>query len=211
MSTISSSTTSTTAYKVTADTTGTLVFQTGATPTTAITISTGQVATFAQAPSLPAASIPQAALAAGVAGNGPAFSAYASSTQTVTSGSDTKVQCNTKEFDTSSAYDNVTNYRFTPLVAGYYQVSCEILATTTTTLTRTWVQIWKNGALFKAGNDMPTAVAGFSRATGSALIYLNGSTDYLEFYVRISGTGTLSIGSNGAVDNYFQASLVRAV
>ena len=40
MSTISASTTSTTAYKVTADTTGALVLQTGATPTTAVTIDT---------------------------------------------------------------------------------------------------------------------------------------------------------------------------
>jgi len=42
MSTISASTTSTTAYKVTADTTGTLVLQTGSTPTTAVTIDTSQ-------------------------------------------------------------------------------------------------------------------------------------------------------------------------
>ena len=42
MSTISSSTTSSTAYKVAADTTGTLVFQTGATPTTAVTIDGSQ-------------------------------------------------------------------------------------------------------------------------------------------------------------------------
>jgi hypothetical protein len=47
MSTISSSTTSTTAYKVTADTTGTLVLQTGATPTTAVTIGTDQSVTLA--------------------------------------------------------------------------------------------------------------------------------------------------------------------
>lgn len=47
MSTISASTTSSTAYKVTADTTGTLVLQTGATPTTALTLSTAQNATFA--------------------------------------------------------------------------------------------------------------------------------------------------------------------
>ena len=47
MSTISSSTTNTTAYKVTADTTGTLVFQTGATPTTALTIDASQAVTFA--------------------------------------------------------------------------------------------------------------------------------------------------------------------
>ena len=42
MSTISASTTTTTAYVVTADTTGTLVLQTGATPTTALTIDTSQ-------------------------------------------------------------------------------------------------------------------------------------------------------------------------
>jgi hypothetical protein len=42
MSTISSSTTTTTAYVVTADTTGALVLQTGATPTTAVTVDTSQ-------------------------------------------------------------------------------------------------------------------------------------------------------------------------
>jgi hypothetical protein len=42
MSTISASTTSTTAFKVTADTTGVLTLQTGATPTTAVTIDTSQ-------------------------------------------------------------------------------------------------------------------------------------------------------------------------
>jgi len=50
MSTISASTTSTTAYKVTADTTGTLVFQTGATPTTAMTLGSDQSVTFAGTP-----------------------------------------------------------------------------------------------------------------------------------------------------------------
>ena len=50
MSTISASTTSTTAYKVTADTTGALVFQTGATPTTAMTLGADQSVTFAGTP-----------------------------------------------------------------------------------------------------------------------------------------------------------------
>jgi hypothetical protein len=52
MSTISASTTTTTAYKVTADTTGTLVLQTGATPTTAVTVGSDQSVTFAGAVSL---------------------------------------------------------------------------------------------------------------------------------------------------------------
>jgi hypothetical protein len=42
MSVVSCSTTSTTAYKVTADTTGNLVLQTGSGPTTAVTIDTAQ-------------------------------------------------------------------------------------------------------------------------------------------------------------------------
>lgn len=45
MSTISASTTTTTAYVVTADTTGALVLQTGASPTTAVTIGTSQQVT----------------------------------------------------------------------------------------------------------------------------------------------------------------------
>ena len=44
MSTIGASTTTTTAYTVTADTTGALVFQTGATPTTGLTIDSSQYA-----------------------------------------------------------------------------------------------------------------------------------------------------------------------
>lgn len=47
MSTISASTTSTTAFKITTDTTGALVFQTGSSPTTALTLDTSQNATFA--------------------------------------------------------------------------------------------------------------------------------------------------------------------
>ena len=49
MSTISASTTTTTAYKVTADTTGTLVLQTGSGPTTAVTIDGSQNVAFAGA------------------------------------------------------------------------------------------------------------------------------------------------------------------
>lgn len=50
MSTISASTTSTTAFKITTDTTGALVFQTGASPTTAMTISSSQVVTYTNQP-----------------------------------------------------------------------------------------------------------------------------------------------------------------
>ena len=52
----------------------------------------------------------------------PAFEAYLSSAQIPSNEITTKVQCDTEVFDTDSCYDNSTNYRFTPTVAGKYFV-----------------------------------------------------------------------------------------
>ena len=45
--------------------------------------------------------------------NTPAFQAYLSANQTISNDTFTKLQCNTEDFDTASAYDNSTNYNFT--------------------------------------------------------------------------------------------------
>ena len=51
----------------------------------------------------------------------PAFSAYRGTTSQSFSGSAwTKIQFNIENYDTANAYDNATNHRFTPQVAGYY-------------------------------------------------------------------------------------------
>ena len=73
----------------------------------------------------------------------PAFSAYIGSAQTVSPSTTTKLQFNSERFDTASAYDSTTNYRFTPLVAGYYQVNIGFIGTNTTD---TLVILYKNGA-----------------------------------------------------------------
>jgi hypothetical protein len=52
--------------------------------------------------------------------NYPAFEAYLSANQNLTDNVNTKIQFDTELFDTDSCYDNVTNYRFTPNVAGKY-------------------------------------------------------------------------------------------
>lgn len=140
--------------------------------------------------------------------NGPAFSAYLSSNQSITSSVWTKVQFNTEEFDTNSNYDNATNYRFTPTVAGYYQVNASISASSSSSQTRSIIAIYKNGSEFKRGNYLG---AGYNSVSEnpivSALIYLNGSTDYVEVYGYITGT-TNTFGGVSA-ETYFQASLVR--
>ena len=137
--------------------------------------------------------------------NAPAFSAYRSgSNQSVTAGSWTKVQCQTEEFDTASAYDNATNYRFTPQVAGYYQVNAQLTPSGTGT-NRVLCAIYKNGSANKLGVDFTVD----GRSVASTLIYMNGTTDYLEMFGFVSASSGAAFASSTGGDTYFQACLVR--
>jgi hypothetical protein len=154
--------------------------------------------------------VSQPKVASGVGGTGPAFSAYRNGSQTITVATETKVQINTEEFDTNSNFDPTTNYRFTPTVAGYYQVNGAVSGGGSVNTTVIFCSIYKNGSAFKAGSVIRDS-SGVSNllSTASALIYFNGSTDYIELYAFIGGSGTITITSGLAV-TYFQASLVRA-
>ena len=167
-----------------------------------ITINGSGTVTGIVAGGLPDAIITQPELAAGVAGTGPAFSAYLSANQTAPSlGVWTKVAFDAELFDTNS---NFTSGKFTPTVAGYYQVNATVqFAAGSTSLCS--VAIYKNGSVTSQGTTFtPSTVYAFSH---SALIYMNGSTDYLELYAYVSNT--TQIGS-GAGITQFNGSLVRA-
>jgi hypothetical protein len=43
----------------------------------------------------------------------------------------------------------------------------------------------------------------------SSLIYFNGSTDYVELYGWMLGTGTLTISNTSSL-SYFQAAMIRS-
>jgi len=142
-------------------------------------------------------------------GYGPAFSAYLNSTQTLPAATITKLQIATEEFDTANCYDNATNYRFTPNVAGYYQISGSMAGTCTTTFTQILVVIYKNGTQYKYGTYIFGSLNNSQNiATVSSLVYLNGTTDYVELYGYVAGTGTLR-ADPGASITYFNGSMVR--
>ena len=144
--------------------------------------------------------------------DGPAFSAYLGTSQTVTTGVATKIQLNTEVFDTASAFDSTTNYRFQPLVAGYYQVNGMVYGSATTTLVVLYCQINKTGTLYQYGSVLQVATGTGSSPSASVIntiIYLNGSTDYIELFGTITGTGTCSFSATTGTTNYFNASLVR--
>lgn len=144
---------------------------------------------------------------------GPAFSAYANTSQTVTMNVLTKVALQVKEFDTASAFDSTTNYRFTPQVAGYYEVNAQLELVGTVTTVQAIVSVYKNGIAVSWGvNTNPSASLasnGYTNLSYSTLVYLNGSTDYIELYgYYFGGTVTFST-SNQYYSSRFSASMVR--
>jgi hypothetical protein len=149
-----------------------------------------------------ATGLPQAGLAAGVAGNGPAFSYYASAGTSITNVTFTKVLFATSEFDTASAVSSST---FTPTVAGYYQINASVFTSTNPSCERT-LSVFKNGASFKNGQDFVAAIYG---TTVNCIVYLNGSTDYVEIYAYQTSGGSLTTNAF-AQQTYFQGFLARA-
>lgn len=139
--------------------------------------------------------------------DGPAFRASrATSNQVITTAVDTKVLLNAESFDTANCFDLATS-RFTPNVAGYYQFVASVYAEVTGSLAYNYIQIRKNGATDSAavyGAYLGTSNIG----TAAGLIYLNGSTDYVELFVQINGTGTVSI-LQGSAFTYLSAAFVR--
>jgi hypothetical protein len=152
----------------------------------------------------------------GTSSLGPAFSAYGDAIQNLANNTATKVAYNVSVFDTNSNY-STANARFTPTVAGYYQVNC--VASSSIVLT-SLIQlfIYKNGAVYQNvfteynGGAAITGSTDFA-FSGSSLVYLNGSSDYIEIYAYASnGGGSSTINGYSARPdvNYFNAVLVRS-
>ena len=157
---------------------------------------------------LAAGSVTQTILGTNVAGNGPAFSAYqTTSAQSVSANTFTKITLNsiaTTGFDTNSNF-STANSRFTPTVAGYYQINAS-LSTTTTLANPAYynVYITKNGTTVYSTTAFPSPSNYFSAFVGG-LVYCNGSTDYIEMYGQSNTAFTVQLGSSNTFLNGFLA------
>jgi hypothetical protein len=115
-----------------------------------------------------AGAVAQVDLAAGVAGNGPAFFGYNNTNQTApTISTWTKCDLNSELFDTNS---NFASSRFTPTVAGYYQINAVVVfGTPQTSLCA--MAFYKNGVVQQQGTTLSTTSV-YQMAT-STLVFLN--------------------------------------
>ena len=120
----------------------------------------------------------------GIGTNTPAFYAYLSSNQSVTNGANTKVQIDTEIFDSDNAYDNSSNYRFTPQTAGKYMVYVSLCgATDGYRIYQITPKVYKNGSFYATTSEVIQDDV-FNRFTTNleTVVDMNGSSDYLEFY-----------------------------
>jgi hypothetical protein len=144
------------------------------------------------------------------AGTGPAFSAYMGTNQTVSNITSTKLQFNTERFDTNNNYDPTTNYRFTPTVAGYYHIIVTCSLSETNSAYRIVSSIWKNGSQYNTGTTAAASGNTFPASSATTLLYMNGSTDYVEGYVYLDSAATSTIPADFTWRSEFSGALVRA-
>jgi len=189
-STISAGTTSGTAIAISGDTSGNLAFQT-------------QTGTYTQ-------TVPNATGTVMVSGNQPAFSAVKLTNQSISNSTFTKIAFTGETFDTANAFDSTTNYRFTPQVAGYYQLNA-LGQFDGTAVTRVILSFYKTGSLYYIGADFSSTIP--PRIGTSCIMYLNGSTDYAEMYGYITASAGNIINASTSVNvidaTAFQGCLIR--
>jgi hypothetical protein len=180
-------------------TTGDTIYSSsGSTPARLGIGTTGQVLTVA-------AGIPSWATPSG--SSGPAFSVFRNtSSQSFTTGVDTKVQFNGETFDTDNCFDSTTNYRFTPTTAGYYQINGSIYFDNGSA-NYTSIFLRKNGSNYKMFSSGSIGASG-AAAGGNDVVYMNGSSDYLELWVYSDATSPkVYFGSSSS---YFSGVWVRS-
>ncbi|WP_142781093.1 tail fiber domain-containing protein [Agrobacterium sp. T29] len=138
--------------------------------------------------------------------NVPAFRAHRNGTdQSLPTSTYTNITWTTEEFDTYSNFSTSTG-RFTPTVAGYYNIhlsiGCLNLASTNACVAR----ILKNGAAVTHSNVRSPQFD--VTAHSSVIVYLNGAGDYVTAQA-LSEASSASLTGNGA-NTYFEAALIAS-
>jgi hypothetical protein len=150
----------------------------------------------------------------------PAFSAYATS-QTISSSTPTNITYTTEEFDTAGCFNNtgstvtlnglsVPAYAFCPNVAGYYQINAEVCYNVVSSSRYCYIIIYKNGGLHKQGSFCPLNSADYASVNVQAVVYLNGTGDYVQIYSGQNSTGSVATIVSGVSYTHFSAAMIRS-
>lgn len=135
----------------------------------------------------------------------PAFAAYSSTNQTISSGTYTKITFGGEDYDTAG---NFASNRFTPTTAGYYQMNFGGYVDASGATNYGSARYYFNGSAIRACNFTDTT-NDYSPVLAD-VIYFNGSTDYLEVFVYINGGGTVVGNASAPRYTYFSGVGIRS-
>jgi hypothetical protein len=148
---------------------------------------------------LASGAVTQAKLGTNVVGNGPLIYATTSVATSVPTGfTATKITLNTVSPDTNNNF-STANSRFTPTVAGHYQINARV--ETSAGAKAVCALVFRNGV--GTLNGTTTEVATYV-SINSIILYCNGSTDYIELFT------THTQGSNVNITGSMNACLIRS-
>ena len=126
--------------------------------------------------------------------------AYRKAAQNIDPGP-TKILIDTISFNTESVID-IANSRIIPNLPGYYVVMGSVGASDVPDGRLVNAMIHKNGVWASYGTIDHQGGAGRSSSSVSDLIYMNGTTDYLELFAHNSHSSALALYMGGSIQNY---------
>lgn len=120
----------------------------------------------------------------------------------------TQLVFNTSTSNVESGF-NLTNGRFAPATAGYYQISFTFQVIGPSSVFYGCASIKKNGTTTVAETCAVSSLGSRSYPVVQDIVYLNGSSDYLEFFAKMTGQGTGFTILADAVSTYAAGFLAR--
>lgn len=109
------------------------------------------------------------------------YGAWLAADQTLATATWTKLALATQDFQQGTGYVTGTA-RFTPTVAGFYDISATADLKTTVDQTAFVLGAYVNGTLNRTGAHSRASGTGHVGASLTTKVYLNGTTDYLEIW-----------------------------
>jgi len=183
---------------------GTSTLQVGSTNTSTITL--GVSGDTVNVPS--GVTIANSGTATGFGGtNTPNFLIFRSGNQSISNTTNTKVQFDSETYDTANAYDNSSNYRFTPQTAGKYHLYSNVYLAngSSATMQEYTITMFKNGSgIVRTHLDHRTSGVGYQQCLPIAVVAeANGSSDYFEVFIYGNwGGGSLNVTSDTFFGGY---------
>jgi hypothetical protein len=138
-------------------------------------------------------------ITSGAVANTPAFYATRTSgNQSMSNNTFTKAQINSELYDTNNAYDNSTNYRFQPQTAGKYYIFSNGVISDGGTQYENNLKIYKNGSALPEQQYTYVPSQLLSTQFLAVICDMNGSSDYVEVYMKGDSNGSTPVIANGS-------------